>query len=95
MFIISGHKKIVFINNRIICFHFNDSSSIGITSRNKIVTIRAQEEKNVLLFKVGIITLKKVEEVDIDGMFNIEKFLLKFLIPKKLQFYIETLMITI
>ena len=55
-------------------FQFNDDGSIDITNKCRTITIRAQEEKSVLLIKVGVITLKKVQEVEIDGMFNIENF---------------------
>jgi len=30
--------------------------------------------KNVLIIKVGVITLKKAQEVEIDGIFNIKNF---------------------
>ena len=55
-------------------FQFNDDGSIDITSRGRTVKIRGQEEKRVFFIKVGVITLKKVQEVEIDGMFNIENF---------------------
>lgn len=74
LFIITGQKKIVFINHRIVFFKFNDDGSIDITNKGITITIRDQEEKSVVLIKVGVITLKKVQEVEIDGMFNIENF---------------------
>ena len=74
LFIITGQKKSVFINNRIVLFQFNDDGSIDITSKDRTTTIRDQEEKSVFIIKVGVITLKKVQEVEIDGMFNIENF---------------------
>ena len=74
LYIITGQKKRVFINQRIVNFQFNDDGSIDITSRGRTVKIRGQEEKRVFFIKVGVITLKKVQEVEIDGMFNIENF---------------------
>lgn len=74
LFIITGQKKSVFINHRIILFQFNDDGSIDITNKCRTITIRDQEEKSVVLIKVGVITLKKVQEVEIDGMFHIENF---------------------
>ena len=74
LFIITGQKKSVFINLRRVFFQFNDDNSIDITNKYRTITIRDQEEKSILLLKVGVITLKKVQDVEIDGMFNIEKF---------------------
>ena len=74
IFIITGQKKSVFINHKIVYFQFNDDSSIDIISKGRTITIRDQEEKNILLIKIGVITLKKVQEVEIDGIFNIENF---------------------
>ena len=74
LFIITGQKKSVFINHRIVFFQFNEDDSIDITNNYRTITIRDQEEKSVLLIKVGVITLKKIQEVEIDGMFNIENF---------------------
>lgn len=74
IFIIIGQKKSVFINHRIVFFQFNDDGSIDITSKDRTITIRDQEEKSVFLIKIGVITLKKVQEVEIDGIFKIENF---------------------
>jgi hypothetical protein len=74
LFIITGQKKSVFINHRRVFFQFNDDNSIDITNKCRTITIGDQEEKSILLLKVGVITLKKVQDVEIDGMFNIEKF---------------------
>lgn len=74
LFIITGQKKRVFINYRIVFFKFNEDGSIDITNKCRTITIREQEEKSILLIKIGVITLKKVQEVEIDGMFNINNF---------------------
>ena len=84
MFIITGQKKSVFLNHKIVYFQFNDDSSIDITSKGRTITIRDQEEKNVLLFKVGVIALKKVQEIEIDGIFNVEKFSSTIFDPKEI-----------
>jgi len=60
----------VFINHRFAHFQFNDESSIDIISKGRTITIKDQEEKNILL----IITLSKAQEVEIDSIFNIKNF---------------------
>ena len=74
MFIITGQKKVFFINHRIVFFKFNEDGSIDITNKCRTITIRDQKEKSILLIKIGVITLKKVQDVEIDGMFNIKHF---------------------
>ena len=86
-------KKSVFINHRIVFFQFNDDDSFDITNKCRTIIIRDQEEKSVILIKVGIITLKQVQEVEIYEMFNNEKFSSSAFDSKELQFYIETLII--
>ena len=60
-----GFKKIFIINIRIAYFQFNDDSSIDIKSKGRTITIREQEEKNVLLIKAGVIILQKAKKVEI------------------------------
>jgi len=74
IFIITGQKKSAFINHRIVYFQFNDDNSIDIINKGRIITIRDQKEKNVLIIKLGVITLKKAQEIEIDGIFNIKNF---------------------